>query len=204
MDAHKRFLEIIKRDFAPVLRASGFKGSGKEFRRINGDVFHALSLQSHGGRACVNLGLHYSFLPTAGGSKTPIAKMKHYHCMFRDRLQGPDGYERWWNHGKTDAEAEASVADIVDTFRKRGEKFFRKFEPFPDVFEKITPAELYAGKMTKLPVRMTPLSAAVILARIMKHLKRPKECRAFAEVGLRHIEGGPAYKKTLERLRDIH
>jgi len=202
MDAHKRFLELIKRDFAPVLRASGFKGSGKKFRRVNGDVVNVLSLQGHGGRSCVNLGVHFAFLPTAAGTKLPAPKIREFHCMFRDRLKGPDGFERWWNHGKTDAEAEASVADIVDTFRKRGEKFFRKFEPFPGVFEKITPEDVDKDKLSKLPVRMFPLSAAITLAQIMKHLGRLDECRAFAEVGLRHIAGGPAYKRTLERLRD--
>ena len=63
---HKQaFFGVLKDEFAPELRNVGFKGSGRHFRRINGEVINAIWIQGDKyGRGCaVNLGLHLTFLP---------------------------------------------------------------------------------------------------------------------------------------------
>lgn len=56
MDAYERFHQLLKRDFLPLLRADGFKGSGNTFRRVKGDRIDVVNVQGsrHGGKCCVN------------------------------------------------------------------------------------------------------------------------------------------------------
>jgi hypothetical protein len=205
MDSYERFHKLLKRDFSPVLRNEGFKGSGTNFRRIKDEVVHVLNIQGsrYGGQCCVNLGVHYSFLPTDGGSSlADLKKLKEYECAFRHRIRESQELDHWWTYGVTETESEVSVANLIDLYRRRGAAFFMKFEPFPDVFERITPAELDAGDLSKLPIEMSKLQAAITMARIMQHLRCTDKCRQFAEAGLRDLGHAVGLKSELERLRD--
>jgi hypothetical protein len=205
MDAYERFHQLLKRDYSPLLRAEGFKGSGTTFRRIKDEVIHVVNVQGsrHGGECCVNLGLHYSFLPTAGGCPVIDPKrLKEYECDFRDRIHEVHESDHWWRYGATEAEAEASVASLVEMYRIWGVSFFKKFEPFPEVFERITPAEMDAGDLSRFPTPMTLVHAALTMARIMRHLRRFEISRQFADVGLRHLGHAIGLRTELERLRD--
>jgi hypothetical protein len=179
MDAYKRFHDLLKRDFFPLLRADEFKGSGTTFRRIHGDRTDVVNVQGSrsGGKCCVNLAVHYSFLPSEGGGRmTDPKKLKEYDCTFRSRLN--EGTEdHWWDYGVTDAKAEASVTSLVDLYKRRGTLFFAKFEPFPDVFERVNPRQLDAGDFTGMPMTGTRVYAALTMARIMKYLGRIDMCR---------------------------
>lgn len=203
MDAYERFHRLLKRHLSPLLRSEGFKGSGTTFRRIKDEVIRVVNVQGsrYGGQCCVNLGLHFSFLPTAGGR--PVIdpkKLKDYECDFRDRVRAARESDHWWRYGATEAESEASVASLVKMYRKRGASFFNKFEPFPDVFERITPAEIDAGDLSRFPKPATLVHAALTLARIMHHLRRPERCRQFADLGLRHLGSETGLRTELERL----
>jgi hypothetical protein len=104
MDAYKHFHQLLQRDFLPILRAEGFKGSGTTFRRIKGDLIHVVNIQGsrYGGQCCVNLAVHFSFLPTAGGQLvTDPKKVKEYECVFRDRLHEAQESDHWWTYGET-------------------------------------------------------------------------------------------------------
>jgi hypothetical protein len=204
MDAYERFHQLLKRHFLPLLRSEGFKGSGATFRRVKDEVIHVVNVQGsrYGGQCCVNLGLHYSFFPTAGGR--PVndpGKLKEYECEFRDRVREARESDHWWHYGATEAESEASVASLVKMYRRQGASFFKKFEPFPDVFERITPAEIDAGDLSRFPTPTTLVHAALTMARIMRHLRRPARCRQFARLGLRHLDGATGLRRELEWLR---
>lgn len=184
MGQSKRFYQLLKRDFSPLLRAVGFKGSGATFRRIRNDVIHVVNIQGSGAgdRCCVNLSLHYTFLPT---TVTDLKKLKAYDCAFRDRVHEEHESDHWWRYGATEDESEVGVACLIDLFQRRGTSFFKRFEPFPEVFESITPADLDAGNLSRLPVAMTVVRAALTMAHIMRHVRHYDKCRAFAEAGLR-------------------
>jgi hypothetical protein len=87
-------------------------------------------------------------------------------------------------------------------YKRRGAQFFARFEPFPDVFERTTPADIESGDLSKMPAAMTQVRAALTLALIMKHLGRREKCREFAEVGLRHLGRAVGLRAELESLRD--
>jgi hypothetical protein len=203
MDANELFHHLLSRDLSPLLRPDGFKGSGKTFRRINGDRTDVIGIQGrrHGGQCCVNLGTHFSFLPSEGGGHVvDPRKLKEYDCAFRERLHDANESDRWWRYGASNAEAEASVASLVDVYKRRAILFFGKFEPFPDAFERITPADLDGGEVSNMP-GTTLVRGALTMARIMRHLGRHERCREFAEVGLRHLGRALGLKEELERLR---
>lgn len=206
MDAYQRFHDLLKREFFPLLRADGFKGSGTTFRRVIGERLDVVNVQGsrYGGQCCVNLATHFLFLPSEGGGDvTDPKQFRESHCTFRDRLHEAAEWDRWWTYGGTDAESEASVISLIDLYRRRGALFFGQFEPFPDVFERITPENIDAGETTVLPILIgTAVRPALIMARIMSHLGRREACREFAEVGLRHMGRAVGLKAELERLRD--
>jgi Domain of unknown function (DUF4304) len=204
MDAYEPFHELLKNQFSPLLRADGFKGSGNTFRRMKGERIDIVNIQGsrYGGRCCVNVAAHFSFLPTAGGRVADLKKLKEYECTFRDRLHESQESDHWWSYGEGDAEAETSVASLIDMYKRRAGLFFGRFEPFPDVFERITPAEMDAGDYSRMPAAMTGVCAALTMARIMKHLGRLEKCREFAIVGLKNLGHAVGLKAELERLRD--
>ena len=205
MDGSERFYQLLKTEFAPLLRAEGFRGSGNTFRRMNGDRIDIVNVQGSqaGGKCCVNLAVHFAFLPSEGGSPvTDPKKLNEYDCTFRDRLFGGSESDHWWAYGASEAEAEVSVARLIDMYQRRAGSFFRRFEPFPAVFERITPAQIDAGDFSKMPAERTRVGAALTMARIMKHLGRPDECREFSIVGLKHLGRAVGLKAELEALRD--
>ena len=204
MDTYERFHNLLRRDFLPLLRGDEFKGSGTTFRRVKGVRIDVINVQGSrsGGWCCLNLAVHYFFLPSMGGGQvTDPKKFKEYDCTFRGRLKEATE-DRWWDYGATDTEAAESVAYLVDLYKRRGAIYFAKFEPFPSVFERVTPQQLDAGDLTGMPVACTQVYTAVTMARIMKHLGRMDRCREFAEVGLRHLGQASGLKAELESLRD--
>lgn len=182
----------------------GFKGSGTTLRRVQGEAIHVVNIQgsSCGGKCCVNVGLHFSFLPKAGGGLLGAPEsLKEYECNFRNRVRETHELDHWWRYGETEKEAEASVASLIELYGKYGALFFKKFEPYPEVFEKITPAEMDAGDLSKLPIQMNLVNAALTLARIMNQLKRVDLRRQFAEIGLRNLGKAVGLKAEFEYLR---
>jgi hypothetical protein len=204
---YKGFHELVKRDFFPLLRADGFKGNGTTFRRIKGDRIDVVNIQGckYGGRCCVNIAVHFPFLPIAGGTQfINLTKLKEYDCTFRERLHEAAESDHWWTYGASDEEAEASIASLIDTYSRRSGLYFGRFEPFPGVFLKITPAQLEASDLSGFFGFLTKVGAAATMARTMKHLGLVEECRDFAKLGLRHLRPGVGLrlKAELERLRD--
>ncbi len=205
MAAFERFHQLLKRDLFPVLRADAFKGRGNTFGRLTGERIDIINVQGSrsGGKCCINLPVHFSFLPSEGsGRVTDPKKFREYECTFRDRLHELDESDHWWIYGADDSEAEASIASLVALYQRRAASFFCQFEPFPDVFERITPAQMDSGDFSNMPTGLTGVHSALTMARIMQHLGRSEPCRAFAEVGLRHLGRAVALKAELERLRD--
>src|SRR5579875_1395554 len=123
MSDYERFHHLLKRDLFPLLRAEGFKGSGTTFRRIKNEIIHVVNIQGsrYGGECCVNLCVHLSFLPIPGMDRlTDPKKLKEYECCFRNRLHEAREDDHWWSYGTTEAEAEASLANLIATYRRRG------------------------------------------------------------------------------------
>ncbi|WP_423372076.1 DUF4304 domain-containing protein [Burkholderia sp. LMG 32019] len=77
--------EVLKK-IAPSLRTLGFRGSGQNFRKQEGDFVFLVNFQ---GSRCrdkfyVNLGAQAVFIPAEGNAD--LSKLKEYECMLRRRV----------------------------------------------------------------------------------------------------------------------
>ena len=77
--------EILKK-VAPSLRALGFRGSGQNYRKQEGDFFFVINFQgsSSGDRFYVNLGAQPVFTLAEGDAD--LAAWKEYECFLRRRV----------------------------------------------------------------------------------------------------------------------
>lgn len=77
--------EVLKK-IAPILRALGFKGSGQNYRKREGDFVFVINFQGSklGDKFFVNLGAQPSFIPAEGDAD--LKTLKEYQCVFRRRV----------------------------------------------------------------------------------------------------------------------
>src|SRR5262249_10196279 len=77
--------EVLKR-VAPGLRALGFRGSGPNYRKQQGDFIFVINFQGSqsGDRFFVNLGAQPVFIPAEGDAE--LGKLKEYQCVLRERV----------------------------------------------------------------------------------------------------------------------
>lgn len=190
----EHFEAVLGAEFAPRLRAAGFKGSGRDFRRVTGDVIHAINLQRSrwGGSCILNLGIHLAFLPLASQAPLEPRRMREVDCEFRTRLASPLHADGWWAYGSDPAAAAASARSLGQTYFDRGEAHFQRFShPGPIlaalelmVFAPDRPDPQLAG-------HLTGVRAALAGARIHRHNGNVAGARRFAETGLQRIGEGP-------------
>jgi hypothetical protein len=193
MDSRKQFLAQVKEVLVPVLKADGFTGSGVTYRRVVGDVFHVLTLQGavSGGKCCVCLGIHLSFLPGQGSLTAPDPKtVEEPDCEFRTRLTPVGQSDYWWPYGVSEQEAKESAESICRLYQEIGAPYFQRFSTFPEDFTHVTPTMLTAGGELPFPSGGTFVRLALALARIAQRVGRAEDARQFAEVGLARV--GPA------------
>lgn len=129
----KGFTKILTEDFYPLLRKEGFKGSGSTLRRINGPLIHVFNVQgSSGGERCyINLGAHLAFLSPP---RVVPAKIAHYECHFRDRIEPVEQERFGWPYGESDRDALANVEDISRAWLSQGHAFFARYDSYPESF----------------------------------------------------------------------
>jgi hypothetical protein len=91
--------EILKY-LAPKLRAQGFRGSGQNYRKTDGDFVFIVNFQGslRGDRFYVNLGAQPFFIPTEGNTALNPKNIKEYECIFRKRV----GKEWQWEMKESD------------------------------------------------------------------------------------------------------
>jgi hypothetical protein len=130
------FLKLLAKEFYPVLRAEGFRGSGTTVRRIDEPLIHVFNVQgsSSGGRFYMNLGAHLSFLPPEGGQAIAPALLQEAHCIFRDRIDPPTGQQFGWAYGKTPEEAAEIVEFIISEWQRQAQPFFQRYGTYPASF----------------------------------------------------------------------
>lgn len=99
---------VLKR-IAPRLRALGFRGSGRNYRKTEGDFVFVINFQGslRGDKFYVNLGAQPTFIPAEGDAELP--KLKEYECILRRRV-GTD-----WSWQMSDEMLSSLESEIVST-----------------------------------------------------------------------------------------
>lgn len=130
MDSKTKFLEVLKSEFAPLLRHDGFKGSGQNFYRVSNDLIHVLNIQSSkwGDGYAVNLGIHPLGMAIEGTSTIADPKnLKEYECLIRRRLSKPSESDRWWKHKGLFRNPERVARSLTRFYFQYGEQYFSAF-----------------------------------------------------------------------------
>jgi hypothetical protein len=166
--AEHPFRKALKKALKPILKTSGFSGTGTTWRRINDPLVHVFNIQgSSGGDGCyLNLGAHLSFLPSAG-KLIPAEDTLEYHCAFRDRIDPPAGTFRW-AYLEDASETNESLAFIVSEWERQAVPFFERYAVFPESFRTL---------LSHLAVATTQIHDLFTFARIALQLEdRERAC----------------------------
>lgn len=83
---------------APTIRSWGFKGSGQNYRKVLERAVLVINFQKSAGgnQFYVNLGMQPLFVPTEGEAEPNPNTIKEYECIFRSRVDPPDGMSGWF------------------------------------------------------------------------------------------------------------
>jgi len=215
MNPKEGFFNCLKSEFAPKLRTLGFNGSGQNFRRIREEVIHILNIQvnKYGGSCCVNLGLHLTFLPVAGGTRLADPKqLRVTSCEFRWRLTPPGASDYWWGYeegasahlpfgmeGGIDQGPIKKARHLIGTYEAFGEPQFQSVMTVEAVSQLFQPEDISGSK--ELPLYSFTLArGALTMARIHSYLGDKELARQFARVGLENIGKAKALRIEFENL----
>jgi hypothetical protein len=191
----------IKNHFVPILRADGFSGSGRNFRRVASDLILALQVQSSrdGGKFAVNLGIHPLAVPDALGGLPDPKKIVVTLCELRRRLS-EHGSDQWWGYEATQTSMDEAVVRAARVYEMTGRRLFA---------EQTSPSSpLYLCTSEKFGVGDFDLSGFATtkarLARLFSIMRGASgnrdEQRAFARIGLESVGRATALKIELEAL----
>ena len=203
MDAKKVFFSVLKDEFAPKLRDIGFKGSGQNFRRINGEIINTINIQAHkyGGSCAVNLGLHLTFLPLNWADQLPdIKKIKEIDCEFRMRLAPKNKSDYWWKYGGLLDSPTKKARHLIETYFEYGEPHFTEFGKVEKIASMLSIEDIENNDYIKVFGGDTQQRGALAMARIHKHLGDISKAKEFAKIGLNNLGRAVALKPAFEEI----
>ena len=202
-DDKKEFYGFLRDKFAPELRKVGFKGSGRHFRRVNGEIINAIWIQGdkHGRGCAVNLGLHLTFIPVNWQEELPdVATVKEIDCEFRTRLSPKNKGDYWWKYDGLLTSPSKSAGHLIRTYFDRGEPRFKCYASVEDIGSMLSPMQLRSGDYFEDCWNTTMPRIALVMARIQLHLNNGKLAREYASIGLQRLGRAVALKQSLEEI----
>ena len=180
------FMEWLRVHWYPLLRDSGFKGSGTHFRRIRGAFVHCINIQTmrDGTACCVNLGAEPCLQAIRGERGMPdFDKIKEIDCEIRDRLKRRDEDDSWWTFGTNEDEAARSASSLMEVWNAFGEDFFKDYVELPGRVAAVTVADFETDRPNVFPatIPVTKVRAVLLCARICLEVGDCAKARAFSE-----------------------
>ena len=167
--------EVLKK-IAPSLRALGFRGSGQNYRKHEGDFIFVINFQGSrwGDNFYVNLGAQPIFIPAEGDAD--LAKVKEYQCVLRRRV----GNEWPWQiSDQLFASLETEIAAVQTVF-------FGNAQTLRSALASDSPDEL----LRKFSSGTTKARATLHLARAAAHLGHLETARKLVDLGLELADDG--------------
>jgi len=193
----KEFQQLLDGRFTGSLGAAKFRRlSLGTWVRCIGEVVSVVQGQSHSSKdiLCVNLGVHYSFLPKAGSSKPiKLGTMSIIDCEIKLRLTSSmDDHDQWWP-------PDAERVDEID--RLICDRALVQFDEYrlPGTISELRPDDIANGEMGLL-YSLTRVRALLLMARVHEHLGNPERCRESAEMGLKFAGMAVGPKKELRMI----
>ncbi len=165
--------ELLAR-LAIEVRKLGFKGSGQNFRKADGDFIFVINFwkTKWGDEFFINLGAQPIFIPTEGGSTLDPKKLKEYECVFRRRV----GNKCRWT---TD---EDEIKELIATLDAAQKDFFDKAQRLRTAIETDPPESLLRD--FKIISFTTDARVILHLARACAVLDQQEKASSFVHLGL--------------------
>lgn len=182
-------LEIsIRAHLAPVLRKDGFLGSGRTFRRVQGDLVQVINIQGsrYGGEFAVNLAIQPLAIPDGQGNTPDPKKILEYQCELRRRMT-ESGADQWWKHGDSQEGMDNAVKAATDVYERIRRQLFERMSGPASPLYTMTPKELESSREPLNGFGTTAARLALVLGRMRKVAGNQADATAFAECGLRCI-----------------
>jgi hypothetical protein len=195
-----RIETIIKVHLAPTLRAEGFTGSGRTFRRIRNGQIHVVNIQgsSYGGQFAINLAIQPIAIPDVLGNEPDSKKIVERVCEFRRRLS-ESGADQWWSYDDL-ASLEQAMSDATKVYEEYGRPAFEAMSMLPSPLDTITVEQLAEGPLGLNGFGTTNVRLALILARLREAEGRIFDAVSFAVYGLEHAIKAFGLRSELERI----
>jgi hypothetical protein len=171
-------MRAILKHMGPKLRAPGFRGTGQNYRKIDGDFVFVVNFQgsSKGEGFYINLGAQPVFVPPEGGAPLNPKHLKEYERIFRTRA----GREWPWEMSESERlhlETELGAAQS---------RFFGRVLTLRAALASDPPETLLDG----FTLGTTRARAALHLARLGLALGHAAKAEALARMGLKLAGAG--------------
>jgi Domain of unknown function (DUF4304) len=196
-----RLESSIRIHLAPVLRGDGFSGSGRGFRRVAGDIIHALQVQGsrYGSKFAIELGIHPLAIRDVRGRAPDPARITAYDCEFRRRLS-ERGSDQWWDHEASKESMDAAMLRATAVYETIGRKLFSEQSGSNSSVHTVTPDQFENGQYRFSGFASTKVRMTLALALMRQSVGNLEHARAFARIGLANIGVAGALKNELEEL----
>lgn len=195
-------LEIsIKEHLAPVLRADGFTGSGRTFRRVVGDFVQVVNVQGsrYGGQFAVNLGIHPLCIPDLRSEVPDPKKITEELCEFRRRLS-ESGADQWWKHDGSQESMSTAIKAAATVYYTIGRQLLEHFNGSVSPIHIVTPEAFENGQYSFQGFGSTNVRMALALARFRQAKGHTAAAKKFANIGLAAIGGASGLRRELESI----
>lgn len=164
------------------------------WKRKRGDDLNVIWFQKHSTNSsfCVNLGVHYSFIPKAGSKNVPEGdEIEQPECVIMTRLTS-DSFmkDQWWPI------ATSSVDQVVYLVCSRGLPIF-DFYRLDGPIASIEIKDVEAGEANLLS-SLTKVGGCLLLARIHEHLGNRDKSIEAATIGVKFAGMAVGPKKALK------
>jgi Domain of unknown function (DUF4304) len=198
-DAWKEFIN-------PVLRDAGYKGSGRNFRRIAGEFVQCVNLQGarYGGSFAINIGIQPLAMFGGLDERVTTSSIKEIDCEFRRRAtDGPS--DQWWDYTQLVSSKKQAAQNAASVLRDFGVPVLERMCSPKSPLLTINPVSFSAGIFDFLGFGSTKIRMALTLAQMRKAAGDLSACRSFAQHGLDQITGigGIGLRPELTELASI-
>jgi hypothetical protein len=189
--------QLIDLETGKILTDAGFQHlSAGTWNRRRCDELNVLKLQEHSEKEsfCVNLGVHYTFLPKAG-TEAPLGNepIELPDCELKLRLTNQIGAnDQWWPI------AASSAGQVADLVRDYGLQVFEHYR-IDELVASIDGQSIESGSLGPL-VSITKVRACLLLARIHERLGNHDKSIEAATIGLKVAGMAVGPKKALKDL----
>lgn len=195
-------LEIsIKEHLAPLLRADGFSGSGRTFRRVVGDFVQVINVQGsrYGGQFAVNLAIQPLCILDVVGEVPDPKKITEELCEFRRRLS-ESNTGQWWEHDGSQESMNTAIKAAAIVYCTIGRQIFENFNSSVPPMHLVTPEAFENGQYNFQGFGSSNVRMALALARLWQAKGHKEAAKKFAIIGLATIGNASGLRRELESI----